>query len=491
MRLATKISQRILKFTLLPSPVDPTMLMVMDNTRQIGEYTLQERIGRGGMSEVYRAMSSSGQEVALKLLKFDADNPDEKVFLARFRQEARIIAELDHPHILPMIDYGDSVTGVYIVMPLIDGGTLADVVRKGKLSADAAAFWLSQIADALDHAHKIDVVHRDLKPTNVLLDKEGNAFLTDFGIAKLSNFTHDLTETGHVLGTPAYMAPEQWKDEPLRAYTDVYGLGVMVYLMLTGHTPFESESPHAMMYQHLDQRTPPLRTHVENILPAIEQVVMKALEKDPQNRYSSAGAFAQDFKLALEGKSTLAAATVPPTPMRTGIQIPYPPPPSAPPYKRYQMPQTSAGQRAIWRRFFILSLLALTLIVVGVSASVMILWGDAILGGNSDSATSTPRSLTAPLVRLESPPQDSAIAVGQEIIIKVTIYDREGVTRIELRDGNTLVQALASSKVGGEAPSWTVEFKYTPTEIGQKLLTVIAFRGEISSDPEVLRLGVR
>lgn len=474
----------------LPTVYWQTILMVMENTKQIGEYTIIERIGRGGMSEVYRAKSASGQDVALKLLKFDPTNPEEGVFLARFRQEARIIAELDHPHILPMLDYGDSDIGVYIVMPLIDGGTLADVIRRGPLSPEAAVFWLSQIASALDHAHKVEVIHRDLKPTNVLLNKDGNAFLTDFGIAKLSNLTGDLTETGHVLGTPAYMAPEQWKDEALHAYTDVYGLGVMTYLMLTGHTPFESETPHAMMYQHLDQRTPPLRTHTENISPAVEQVVMKALEKDPQNRYVSAGAFAEDFRMAIEGKPTLAAATVPPTPIRTGIQIPYPPPPSVPPY-RYRMPETPAGQRALWRQFFVLSTLAFALIFIGIGAAIFIVGGDALFGDSDKAPAATPRSLDVPRIRLDSPLNDSLVLIGQSVIIQVTVFDEEGVTRVELYEGNTLIQVAESANPNGQKPVWTVQFEVIPEQSGERHFEILAFRGAISSDPRVLNLKVQ
>lgn len=467
----------------------------MDNatSKRIGEYTLVERIGRGGMSEVYRAKSSSGRDVALKLLKSDPGHPEEAIFLARFRQEARIIAELDHPHILQMLDYGDSEAGVYIVMPLIEGGTLADLIRQGPLSPEVACHWLTQLASALDHAHKIDVVHRDLKPTNVLIDHDGNAYLTDFGIAKLTSFTNDFTETGNVLGTPAYMAPEQWKDEPLHAPADVYGLGVMTYLMLTGHTPFESETPHAMMYQHLDQAPPPLRNYVEDISLALEQVVLKALSKNPSERYGSAGAFAEDFKQALEGKKTLASVTVAPTPIRnTGIQVVYPPPPGIPTYRRYQMPDKPAGQRMLWWRWFALSTAIFGLLFMSIGGSALALWGDNLFSrGPSDTKPSvTPRSLDVPRIRLDSPANGSEVSVGDEVVIQVTVFDREGVTRVELRDGETILGAANSVSLNGESP-WTIEFRYIPTTATTKYLEIIAFRGSVSSDPEVLNLRVR
>ncbi len=460
------------------------------SSRQIGDYTLLERIGRGGMSEVYRAKSVSGQEVALKLLKSDPGHPEEAVFLARFRQEARIIAELDHPHILSMLDYGDSENGVYIVMPLIEGGTLADLIRQGPLSPEVACHFVMQLSAALDHAHKIDVIHRDLKPTNILIDHEGNAYLTDFGIAKLTTFTNDFTETGNVLGTPAYMAPEQWKDEPLHAYTDVYGLGVITYLMLTGHTPFEAESPHAMMYQHLDQPPPPLRNYVEGLSLTLEQVVLRALSKKSADRYASAGAFAEDFKRALEGKKTLAAVTVAPTPMRTGIQVAYPPPPEIPQYRRYQMPDKPAGQRTLWWRWFTLSAALVGLLLMGVGGSVVALWGDGLFSDTPAEVkpTSTSRSLDVPRISLNSSALE--VAVGQEVLIQATVYDRVGVTRVELRDGDTVLNTINSVSLNGE-PSWSVEFRYTPTDSSIRYLEIIAFRGDIASDPKVLSLKVR
>ncbi|MBZ0304985.1 MAG: serine/threonine protein kinase [Anaerolineae bacterium] len=459
------------------------------SSKKIGDYTLLERIGRGGMSEVYRARSASGQDVALKLLKSDPGHPEEAVFLARFRQEARIIAELDHPHILSMLDYGDSENGVYIVMPLIEGGTLADLIRQGLLSPEVACHWVVQLAAALDHAHGLDVIHRDLKPTNILIDQAGNAYLTDFGIAKLTTFTNDFTETGNVLGTPAYMAPEQWKDEPLYPYTDVYGLGVITYLMLTGHTPFEAESPHAMMYYHLDQQPPPLRNYVDGLSLMLEQVVLRALSKKPSDRYASAGAFAEDFQRALEGKKTLAAVTVAPTPIRTGIQM-YPPPPEMPLYRRYQMPEKTAGQRTLWWRWFAMSAALVGLLLLGVGGSVVALWGDGLFLDSPSEAkpTSTSRSLDVPRISLTSSALE--VSVGQEVLIQATVYDRLGVTRVELRDGDTVLNTVTSVSLNGE-PSWSVEFRYTPTESATKYLEIIAFRGDIASDPKVLSLKVR
>ncbi|NJL95479.1 MAG: serine/threonine protein kinase, partial [Anaerolineae bacterium] len=258
--------------------------------KQIGPYALAERIGRGGMSEVYRSEDEDGTAVALKLLRIDPAQEDNEVFLVRFEREAQIILDLQHPNILSILDYGQASGYAYIVTPYIAGGTLADVIRRGPVELVQAARWLVQIAAALDHAHAMHIVHRDLKPSNVLLDEAGKPFLMDFGIARFSNMVRDLTETGSVLGTPAYMAPEQWRAEPLNARTDVYGLAVMAFLMLTTHTPFEADTPHALMYRHLDEAPTPLARYLPEVPPGLEAVIQKALTKSAAGRHASAGA---------------------------------------------------------------------------------------------------------------------------------------------------------------------------------------------------------
>lgn len=266
----------------------------------LGQYQLIEVIGKGGMATVYRAYQPSMErEVAVKVMS--PDLADEAEFITRFRREAQIIAQLQHPHILAVYDFGEQGRFVYLVMRLMMGGTLANELQGRPLPVERVILLVRQIASALDYAHGQGVIHRDLKPSNVLLDSEGNASLTDFGIAKMviGGAVTGLTSPGSVIGTPTYMAPEQWRSEPVDARTDVYALGVMIYQMLLGKVPFAAETPHGLMYQHLDQQPPPPRAVDPNLPPGVEPVLLRALAKHRHDRYSSAGELAADLEHVL------------------------------------------------------------------------------------------------------------------------------------------------------------------------------------------------
>ena len=271
--------------------------------QRLGDYVISGVLGKGGMAAVYRARQQSVQrDVAIKVIKPDLTqslNPEE--FLARFRREAQTIANLSHPHILKLFDYGQAGEMLYLVMELLSGGTLADRLKGGRLNLTAAAKLLDQVAGGLDYAHKRGIVHRDLKPQNVLFDEEGNAFLSDFGIAKLLNEGTKLTGTGTALGTPAYMPPEQWQNRALDARADVYALGVLLFEALTGQMPFNADTPFQMMYAHVNERPRSLRGMVGTIPESIEAVILKALNKEREDRFQSAGAFAEAFRAALTG----------------------------------------------------------------------------------------------------------------------------------------------------------------------------------------------
>ncbi|MBZ0308142.1 MAG: serine/threonine protein kinase, partial [Anaerolineae bacterium] len=209
--------------------------------KTLGQYQIKERIGKGGMAVVYRAYQASmKRDVAIKVMATELGrDPD---FVERFKREAELFAVLQHPHILPVIDFGHHGDAVFIVMRLVEGGSLDEWIKRSKIDLPLAARMLEQIGSALSFAHDKGIVHRDLKPNNVLLDTQGNTYLTDFGIAKMLAGTTKLTATNAVLGTPAYMAPEQWRGDTIDARTDLYSLGIMAYEMVTGRLPFEADT---------------------------------------------------------------------------------------------------------------------------------------------------------------------------------------------------------------------------------------------------------
>ena len=220
--------------------------------KSLDQYQLLSLLGRGGMAAVYRShQPSMDRDVAIKVISGQlADDP---TFIARFEREARLIAKLQHPHILPVYDFGRRDGVLYLVMRLVEGGSLDERLRQGPLSLDVAAQMFTDIASALTYAHDQGIIHRDLKPNNILLDSKDNPYLTDFGIAKMmQDSTGQITATGTIIGTPSYMAPEMWRGEAVDARTDIYSLGIMLYEMVTGALPFKGDTPYALMYKHFD-----------------------------------------------------------------------------------------------------------------------------------------------------------------------------------------------------------------------------------------------
>jgi eukaryotic-like serine/threonine-protein kinase len=290
--------------------------------QQLGQYRILSVLGEGGMATVYRARQDSvNRDVAIKVIESKlARNPE---FLKRFRREAETVAALDHPHIVKVFDYGQSGDLVYLVMQLLAGGSLADLLRKGPMPLNLASRLFDQIADALDYAHEQGVIHRDLKPGNVLLDSRNNGHLTDFGIAKLLVGENTaLTQTGMVMGTPAYMSPEQWQGKSLDAHSDIYTLGIILFEMLTGRVPFQADTPFAMMHMHIYETPPPVRTLRSDTPDAVGMVVEKALAKKPEDRFSSAGEMAEAFKAALQN---VPPAVKPKTPAEPELKHEYTP----------------------------------------------------------------------------------------------------------------------------------------------------------------------
>src|SRR6266571_7073303 len=274
----------------------------------LGRCTLEELIGRGGMSTVYRAKQSRpSRYVAIKVLlpNIAMDSEIHNEFLVRFRREANVIAKLEHINIMPIYDYGEQDGLAYLMMPYLTGGTLRDVLeRQGTLSLQEAATYIDQAAAALDYAHAHGVIHRDLKPGNFLLHTDGRLVLSDFGIARiLSESNSDIgaaqTYTGMVLGTPEYMAPEMALGEEIDHRTDIYELGIVLYHMLSGEPPFRGKALFAIATKHVQRLPPPLHLTNPAIPPVVDAVVQKALAKQREDRFESAGAMARALRTAL------------------------------------------------------------------------------------------------------------------------------------------------------------------------------------------------
>ncbi len=291
--------------------------------RSIKGFELGERIGEGGYGAVYRAVQATVErDVAIKIIlpKY-ADRPE---FIRRFEAEAHLVARLEHPHIVPLYDYWREPGVAYLVMRFLRGGSLDTRLKQAPLAPDTLLPLLEQICAGLHAAHQTGVIHRDIKPANILLDEDGNAYLADFGIAKnLTEINGGVTSGEMVIGSPAYISPEQIMAEPIKPQTDIYSLGVMLYELLTGHKPFKGPTPVAYIQQHLNEQLPLLaaapqtskvsktfEVSSQSTIPTpLDIVIGRATSKDPQERYPDILSMLADLRQAMKPDSTVADIT--------------------------------------------------------------------------------------------------------------------------------------------------------------------------------------
>ncbi len=339
---------------------------------QIHHYHLQHPLGQGGMSEVYLASDEQlHREVVLKLV--EKNHPEH---FERFQREVAMIGSLKHDHIMPVFAYGEYASWCYLVMPYLEGGTLHERLKiRGPLTEGEAGILLEQIASALHCAHEHSILHRDVKSSNILLRDDSYAYLADFGLAKEQEGGTDLTMPGYVMGTVEYLAPEL--QEPFATATpgsDLYALGILLYEMLTGRVPFHKSDPETICWQHVHQ--PPIRPSLlqPTLSPAVEQVVLRALAKDPSQRFQTPQELAQAYHQAItiesvsHSQATIKVALSSPS----SLSAPYP-----------------ARQPAFWQRlpFLLRAGLVFAVLVLLFSSGFALLTVNMALRNTSTSTT--------------------------------------------------------------------------------------------------------
>lgn len=270
----------------------------------IDRYKIINEIGRGGMAVVYRAVDTMlDRSVAIKLLLSESSSKEKS--LKRFNREAKTLANLSHSNIVKVLDYGEYEGSPYLVMEYISGGTLSSKLGTPLPPAEAAAL-LAPIARSLHYAHQQKVVHRDVKPSNILINDSGQPMLSDFGILKLleAEETQGITGTGKSVGTPAYMSPEQIRGKEVDGRTDIYSLGIVFFELLTGRKPYSATTPIEVSLQHLHDPIPKARQFIRDLPAEVEQIIVRAIAKNPEDRYPSMNAFAQAME-KLSGATTV------------------------------------------------------------------------------------------------------------------------------------------------------------------------------------------
>ena len=376
----------------------------------IGQYRLVQKLGEGGMAQVYKAYQPRlDRYVALKFIR-----PELAVdahFRARFEQEARAIARLSHGHIVHIYDFGEEEKRYFLVMEFVEGQTLKEHLQALHktdqwLTIGRAVELVLQIASALGYAHQQGIIHRDVKPDNVLLGKNGRPVLNDFGIARMieDGGGQGLTQTGAAIGTPAYMAPEQiqGQKEKISAATDLYSLAIILYELLTGRTPFTADTAFAVMLKHLNDPIPLPRQLAPGLSEELERFLLKALAKEPEDRFPTAEIFADQLRLALAGSdsaavptplSTMASpaqATLPDQGDATAVAPPpiteTPPPPPPPPPAPPITPPATSQKMPVWGWA-----------LVGVLVLLLVGGGWALRGRGPNGGTDLPRPTTRPI----------------------------------------------------------------------------------------------
>jgi eukaryotic-like serine/threonine-protein kinase len=425
------------------------MTEVAANTLVDTRYRILNRIGSGGMADVYLAEDTHlGRQVALKVLhrRFAQDQE----FVERFRREAKSVAGLSHPNVVGVFDRGDHEGTYYIAMEHLPGRTLKEIVEaEAPLAQERAIDLGEQILQGAGYAHRHGVIHRDFKPHNVIVDQDGRAKVTDFGIARAG--ASEMTETGSIMGTAQYLSPEQAQGHAVAAASDLYSIGVMLYEMLAGRLPFEGESAVSVALKHLSEPPPPLSQFRPDVHPALEAVVMAALAKDPAQRWQSAEELAQGLEAArsqieagIDGAEGLAAVAP--------VALPAPPPETIPAANGDGAAPPVAGPPRRRRRrwpWFTLGLLALAL------AGFLLYLG--LSGAFAPEKVEVPRVTGQQLVRARAVLEQSGFEVAETRVRSRQpldqVIDQDPNAGEEAEDGSTVTLEVSNGPGTVRVPS--------------------------------------
>ena len=386
-----------------------------------GRYEVQGELGRGGMARVYRGIDTVlGRPIAVKVLL--AQYTEDANFVNRFRREAQAAARLNHPNLVQVYDTGSDDGVHYIVMEFVDAKTVADLLSSGRIMPDRAVEFVEAVCDALAVAHANGVIHRDVKPANIMVTRNGQVKVTDFGIARVTS-NETVAQTAAVLGTASYLSPEQAQGGPIDQRSDLYSLGCVLYEMLTGRPPFTADSPVAVASKHvLEQATPPSRLNPD-VTPQLDAVVMRALSKNPDNRYQDAEEMSADLERAGEGLPVAATPLLPDAPPTTRVIHSAQPQPTSvlPPGEAPEGPPPEPGKTPGW---LIALIVLLVLAVLGV-----LLWLIArnLLASNETQQVRVPNVIGFTEDAAESTISDR----GLNTVVETTPSDKPPGTVIE------------------------------------------------------------
>lgn len=395
----------------------------------LGQYRILEQVGQGGMATVYRALDTRTlQEVAIKVLS--PTIVGDRRFLRRFRREGEVVSRLKHPNIVPVLAYGEARGYAYLVMPYVRGVSLHSYITEGKVTPESSARWIGQVASALDYAHRQGVIHRDVKPSNILIDTQGNALLTDFGLARLVEGTGTLTGS-LLMGTPAYVAPEQGQGLKIDARADEYSLGVILYQIATGFLPFDGDTPMATVLMHIKEPPPRPRRFNPDLSPVVEAVILKSLAKKPSERFPSVAALNRAYQAAVAGQ---------PVPGLDLLPSALPPDTATLPFERSPGKVLAEGAPApVWSRGWLSGLLlAAVLMTAGLIAYPYV----SHLQASGPGTAPTFPAPTSAVFTLVPPPASPIPATPTAVVSQ----DCPGLSLINFRrEGNDLVWTLDNS----------------------------------------------